>query len=112
MLLRDIHPVERPRERLARVGAEALSDAELLSLILRTGYKGRGVTSVAQDALRALPQGLGKATYAELARVKGIGASRAAALIAAFELARRAAGAADGRPALDSPARVFEQVPA
>jgi DNA repair protein RadC len=58
MLLRDLHPVERPRERLARSGPEALSDAELLALVLRTGYAGRAVTEVAADALRALPGGL------------------------------------------------------
>lgn len=111
MLLRDLHPVERPRERLARSGPEALSDADLLALVLRTGYKGRAVTQVAADALKALPGGLGKAGYRDLARLKGVGPSRAAALVAAFELARRAGSGSDGRPVLDSPGRVLEQVP-
>lgn len=112
MLLRDLHPVERPRERLERCGPEALSDAELLALVLRTGYKGRAVTEVAADALRALPGGLGKAGFSDLSRLKGVGPSRAAALVAAFELARRAGGAGDARPVLDSPARVLDQIPA
>ena len=111
MLLRDMHPVERPRERLARTGPEALGDAELLALVLRTGYTGRSALEVAGAVLAALPQGLHKASYSELARLKGVGPSRAAALTAAFELARRAEAAGDGRAVLDSPARVLEHVP-
>jgi DNA repair protein RadC len=112
MLLRDLHPVERPRERLARLGPEALGDAELLALVLRTGYKGRSALEVAAAVLAALPEGVHKAPFAQLERVKGVGASRAAALTAAFELARRGAAAADGRAVLDSPGRVLEHVPA
>ena len=111
MLLRDLHPVERPRERLARSGPEALSDAELLAIVLRTGYKGRSVLEVAQDVLKALPEGLEKADLRALSRLKGVGPSRAAGIVAALELARRGRGG-DGRVTLDSPARVLEQIPA
>ncbi|MDE2236906.1 MAG: hypothetical protein KGK30_03365, partial [Elusimicrobia bacterium] len=110
-MLRELHSVERPRERLARLGPEALSEAELLALLLRTGYKGRGVTQVAGDVLRAVPEGLDRAGYPSLAGLKGVGPSRAAALVAAFELGRRRRGVDDGRPVLDSAARVFERVP-
>lgn len=109
MLLRDLHPVERPRERLMRGGPQALSDAELLALVLRTGYKGRGATEVAEAALKEAGKDLTRCTFEELRRLKGVGVSRAAALVAAFELARRACEA--GRPVLDSPARVYELVP-
>lgn len=108
MLLRDMHPVERPRERLARSGPRSLSDAELLALVLRTGYKGRGATEVAAQALAQAGKDLTRCSFEELRRLKGVGVSRAAALVAAFELARRAAET--GRPVLDAPARVYELV--
>lgn len=111
VFLRDLHPVERPREKLARCGPEALSDQELLALVLRTGYAGRGVMDLSASVLEAFPAGLAGAQYAALRRVKGVGASRAAALVASFELARRFCGKQDPRPVLDSPARVLQAVP-
>lgn len=111
VLLHDLHPVERPREKLARSGPEALSDQELLALVLRTGYAGRGVMDLSASVLDAFPAGLSAAGYEPLRRVKGVGATRAAALVAAFELARRFSGLQDPRPVLDSPARVLQAVP-
>ncbi|MBI5241482.1 MAG: hypothetical protein HY926_13500, partial [Elusimicrobia bacterium] len=111
ILLRDLHPVERPREKLASSGPEALSDQELLALVLRTGYAGRGVMDLSASLLEGFPAGLGAAGYEALRRVKGVGASRAAALVAAFELARRFSGRQDPRPVLDSPVRVLQAVP-
>jgi DNA repair protein RadC len=108
--LHDLHPVERPREKLGRCGPEALSDQELLALILRTGYAGRGVMDLAAGVLKDF-QDLAGAGFKALRRVKGVGASRAAVLVAAFELARRFSGKRDHRPRLDSPARVLEAVP-
>ncbi len=110
VLLRDLHPVERPRERLGRCGAEALSDQELVALLLGTGYSGRGVMDLAAALLEGFPNGLSSADFAALCRVKGVGPARAAALVAAFELARRSAKP-DSRPCLDTPARVSEAVP-
>ncbi|MFA6004537.1 MAG: DNA repair protein RadC [Elusimicrobiota bacterium] len=111
-LLRDLHPVDRPRERLAGSGPEALSDQELLALILRTGYSGRSVMDLAAQLMREHPQGLRGVGFSDLRRTKGMGASRAAALVAAFELARRCSGDNDPRLVLDSPARVLAAVPA
>lgn len=111
VFLRDLHPVERPREKLARCGPEALSDQELLALVLRTGYAGRGVMDLSASVLGEFPEGLAGAGYEALRRVKGVGASRAAALVASFELARRFCGKQDPRPVLDSPARVLQAVP-
>ncbi len=82
---------DRPREKLARVGADALGDNELLALVIGTGTRTRGVLTVAQDVLRAadgLP-GLARLGIEELARVPGIGTSRAARVVAAVELGRR-----------------------
>lgn len=106
----DLHPGERPRERLARLGPEALKDEELLALVLRTGYTGQGVLEMAESLLKSNPRGLGRLPYDVLRRTKGVGASRGASIAAAFELARRE-GASDPRPVLDSPAKVLEQVP-
>ncbi len=111
IFLRDLHPVERPREKLARSGPEALSDQELLALVLRTGYAGRSVMDLAAALLEGFPGGLSATPFGELSRVKGVGASRAAALVAGFELARRFSARPDHRPVLDCPARVLEAIP-
>jgi DNA repair protein RadC len=90
-LIRDMALVERPRERLEKLGAEALKDPELLAIVLRTGYRGHGVLSVAEDLLSTQP--LAELLTMPLARMRGLrgmGFSRAAVLIAAGELHRRA----------------------
>ena len=93
--------VDRPREKLARVGAEALGDNELVALVLGTGTRSRGALIVAQDVLDAAGgvQGLVRLGIDELCRVPGVGESRAARLLAAVELGRRtlSAIAASGR---------------
>ncbi len=112
MLLRDLHPVERPREKLEARGAEALSDQELLALLLRTGCSGQGVLELSEAVLKTFASGLSRTPYGRLRDFKGVGASRAAVLVGAFELARRLSGQAEQRPVLDSPSRVLDQVPA
>ncbi|MBI5631690.1 MAG: DNA repair protein RadC [Elusimicrobia bacterium] len=113
MSLKDLHPVERPRERLERLNPEALAEPELLALVLRTGYGGHGVLELAQSLLKAYPQGLAQAGYQSLKRFKGVGPSRAASLVAGLELGRRQARGSpqDTRPVLDTPAGVLAQVP-
>ena len=83
--------VDRPRERLARVGAEALGDNELIALVLGSGTRSRGALVVAQDVIQAAgeAQGLLRIGIDELCRVPGVGQSRAARLLAAVELGRR-----------------------
>ncbi len=83
--------VDRPREKLARVGVEALGDNELLALVLGAGTRSRGALSVAQDILDAARgvQGLGRLGLDELYRVPGVAESRAARVLAAVELGRR-----------------------
>ena len=84
---------ERPRERLARHGAEALSDAELLGLLLRTGARGEPAARVALALLERLGglRALARACAAELEAAAGMGPSKSAAVVAAFELGRRVA---------------------
>jgi len=102
-----MHHDERPRERLQQLGASVLSDAELLAILLRTGYKGVNVIELAADLLEdcgRLP-GLARVPFAELATQKGIGKAKAAELHACFELGRRVAQAApEERPQIASPA--------
>ncbi|MBI5099196.1 MAG: DNA repair protein RadC [Nitrospirae bacterium] len=82
---------ERPRERLQRLGAEALSSQELLALILGRGIKGESVMVTAQRLLSSFgnAQRISQASLEELSTIKGIGLAKAAQLKAAFELAKR-----------------------
>lgn len=106
MLVRDVPEADRPRERLARLGSDALSDRDLLAVMLHTsGTRG---TSVHELAERMLSQfggvgGLARATVPELQRVAGVGIAKALALVAAFALARRAEPSED-QATLDSSA--------
>jgi len=111
MMLRDLHAVERPRERLAELGPAALKDEELLAILLRTGYKGKDVLALARDILRRFPDGkLRQADFATLRDIPGMGASRAGALVAALELADRLGQHGAMAPVLDSPRRVLDQI--
>src|ERR1700733_5029849 len=93
MLMSQVPATDRPRERLAERGAEALGDRELLTLLLSTGIRGKGAHEVAEFLLNQFGSvaGVGRATVAELSAVAGIGAAKASSLVAGFELARRAA---------------------
>jgi DNA repair protein RadC len=97
MLMSQVPASDRPRERLARQGAEALADRELLALLLSTGIRGKGVHELAEALLDRFGSvtAIGRATMAELSGVVGIGAAKASSLVAGFELARRGAAAAD-----------------
>ncbi|NLH95653.1 MAG: DNA repair protein RadC [Synergistaceae bacterium] len=91
MSLSSLPEKERPRERLLQLGPEALSLQELLAVLLRTGQKGSDVMSLAATILREYPdeRALARATPAELCSFPGLGAAKAAALVAAVELGRR-----------------------
>jgi DNA repair protein RadC len=82
----------RPREKLLARGPEALSDAELLALLLRTGIQGKHVLLLAQELLDTFGGvgGLLHAAPAALARIKGLGPAKRAELMAVMALARRA----------------------
>jgi DNA repair protein RadC len=87
-------PSERPRERLLDEGCGALSDAELLALVLRSsGVSGITAVDRARQLLAALGgvTGLSRATPAELAKQRGLGVASASAVLAGLELGRRAA---------------------
>ncbi len=94
----DMPADQRPRERLATLGALALSDAELLALLLRHGRPGQSAVALALDLLAEFGglRGLSAARPEELASRAGIGPAKAAALIAAFHLGARVRVAGDG----------------
>ena len=93
MAITDWPENERPRERLLKQGAQALSDAELLAIFLRVGVRGKSAVDLARDLLTHFDGQLGKlaeAPLASLSKVPGIGSAKAAQLKASFELAKRA----------------------
>jgi DNA repair protein RadC len=105
--LRDVPEADRPRERLLLVGPSAISTAELLAIIMRTGGGGEHVLRLAERVLirfGGLP-GLSRATIAELQSIKGIGEAKAVEIKAALELGRRLMTTApEERPRVASPA--------
>lgn len=89
--LKDWPEAERPRERLLQQGASALSDAQLLGIILRTGTGGRTAVDVGRDLIERFGglNGIAQAGTKELTGVPGIGEAKAAEIKAAIELGRR-----------------------
>jgi DNA repair protein RadC len=110
MAITDWPEGERPRERLLRQGAAALSDAELLAIFLRVGIKGKSAVDLARELLLRFDGDLGRLAAADpaaLAQLPGIGNAKAAQLAASLELARRALTATlVGGSALNSPQAV------
>jgi DNA repair protein RadC len=108
-LIRDLPASERPRERLRDYGPQALSSAELLAIILRTGTNRESVLSLAS---RLLSQhqglaGLARVSFAELCQERGLGEAKAAQLKAALELGRRLSSSQpEARAVVRSPADV------
>jgi DNA repair protein RadC len=109
MVLKDLPPDARPREKLLARGPAALADAELIALLLRTGVKGHSVLQLSQQLLTEFGglSGLLQAEPADLKRIKGLGPAKRAEMSAVLELARRSlAQELMQRPVFDSPARV------
>ncbi len=109
-MIRDLPADERPRERLRLRGPGALSNAELLAILLRTGAAGENVVSLAQRLLSrfgGLP-GLGRVSFSELQAEKHVGEAKAAQVLAALELGKRIISAQpDQRTVIRSPQDVY-----
>ena len=107
--LKDQPVSERPRERLAALGADALSHAELIAILLRTGLKGANAVEIGRQLLQKFGtlQALAQASVEDLRSVKGIGRDKAVTLMAAFALARKMAEELQREsPVLDNPENV------
>jgi DNA repair protein RadC len=103
----DLHETERPRERLASLGPQALSNAELIAILLRVGVTGENAVQVGQRLLQSFGGlgGLHRAPFEELKNQHGIGDAKAAQIKAAIELGRRLTlEAPEERPIINSPA--------
>lgn len=109
MRIADLPPELRPRERLLAKGAAALTDAELIAILLRTGAGGISAIELGQSLIDRFGslQRLLAATEPELAVIRGLGIAKRAELLAITEIQRRALTALlmEG-PVLDSPERV------
>ena len=109
--IKDMAAGDRPRERLVLEGADALSNSELIAILLRTGLQGYSAIHIAQQLLAKFGtlDGLARAPLEELCRVKGVGRDKAVTLKAAFTLARKlAAELRPETPLLDTPERIAD----
>lgn len=85
----DIPVADRPREKLQKKGAEALSDLELMAILVGKGTEGHDVMSVAKGILKILDSGDEKPNLKELQKIEGVGPAKATLIAAALEFARR-----------------------
>ncbi|MCY3681746.1 MAG: DNA repair protein RadC [Gemmatimonadetes bacterium] len=101
--------VDMPREKLERLGPEALRDEELLAILLRTGYEGRNVLEISRGIVKRYPiNKLVDMDLKKLTTIKGIGRAKAAGLVAGFELAKRGLNQGMGiEPTITSPVDVL-----
>lgn len=112
LTIKDWAEDDRPREKLMRQGAGALSDAELLAILIRTGNASENAVDLSKRVLHAVDKDLdrlGRSTVAELMRFKGMGRTKAITVVAALELGRRRKVAdAQQRPLVATSHMVFE----
>src|SRR5512135_3571635 len=111
--IKDMSIDERPRERLARLGPQSLSTAELLAILLRVGVKGETAVQVGQRLLQTHGgiSGIHRATFDELSRQKGVKLAKAAQIKAAIELGRRLVQESpEEHPAVHTPTDAAELV--
>lgn len=101
---------ERPQERLRTKGPAALSDAELLAVVLRSGTRGSDVLSLSHEILATIGslRGLLRLSSADLVSYRGIGGVKALQLQAMIEVARRMLSNGEAAPLMDSPERVYD----
>ncbi len=114
MKISEISEQERPRERLLAKGAEALGNAELLAILLRTGRNGCNVLEIAHEALNHFTNlsEIAGASTERLMEIRGIGRDKAATIAAAFELGRRFAEefATKVRTPVTKPQQIYDQM--
>jgi len=87
--IKDLPEFKRPREKLVERGPEALTDAELLAILLRTGVEGKSALDLARSILKKTGPELPRWSVKELAQIPKVGMAKACEIVAAFELARR-----------------------
>jgi DNA repair protein RadC len=112
--IREMPQEERPREKLLGRGAAALTDPELIAILLRTGLPGANAVEVARQLLARYGSlsGLSRCTVKEIVSIPGIGPAKAIQLVAAFGLGQRLANERLSRQKLDSPELIHDLVAA
>jgi len=110
--IREMPEEERPREKLTSRGASALSDPELIAILLRTGVPGANAIEVARELLKEYGslRGVSRCSVHELEKIDGIGPAKAVQLAAAFDLGNRLARETLSKQKIDSPELVNELV--
>ena len=108
--IQDLPDDDRPREKLARLGASALDNAELLALFIGSGNSERNAIEIGREIIKHFGSlnALGGAGIDELLTCPGIGRARACKLAAIFELGARVARERVSQTPLDSPERIYE----
>jgi DNA repair protein RadC len=108
--IQELPDEDRPREKLLKQGAGALSESELIAILLRTGTVGANAIDVARELLLRYQSltSLSRRGAKELAEVKGIGLAKALQLAAAFELGKRLAQESPAKEKFDTPDRVYD----
>jgi len=90
--IKDLPEDQRPREKLLKYGADKLSDAELLAILLRTGTKGKSANEMAGEILKSADgsfKGLAGKDIEEITRIPGVKNAKVITIAAALEIARR-----------------------
>ncbi len=106
--IKDLPDFRRPREKLLERGPQALSDAELLAILLRTGVEGKSALDLAVAILERAGPDLPRWGVGEFSAIPGVGKAKACQIVAAFELARRFSQRA--RPVIREPRDVLPYV--
>ena len=108
--IQELPDEERPREKLMKQGAGALSESELIAILLRTGTVGANAVDVARELLLRYQSlnALSRRNAKELAEIKGIGLAKALQLAAAFELGKRLAYESSSAGKMDTPQLIYD----
>ena len=110
LTIHELPPEDRPREKLTLRGSDALSDCELIAILLRTGMQGANAIEVARQLLARFGSlgALARCSVKELSAIKGIGPAKAVQLAAAFGLGARLARESLVRVKMDEPRLIYE----
>jgi len=109
-MMKQMEGEERPGEKLLTQGHGALTDGELLAVLIRTGIVGSSAVDLGQQLLKRYGSlgGLSRCSVNELAKLRGLSSAKAVQLAAAFGLASRLSAECVRRERIDSPERVFQ----
>jgi len=109
--MKDLPLLDRPREKIARKGAAALKDEELIEAIIGRGTKSRDVRTIAREICGLVGEQKLPIRYEELASLDGVGPTKASQILACFELGRRYYAAPDSQAKVTKPDDILRLLP-